>query len=140
MKTATKFILIAGAAALVACSSTPPKPPVAEGEIVPANDNKSLDELVRAAVAAANPKANKFAAVRGEKLRDVLIRWSQQENMRLFYQTTFNPALTGAINEPDIRAAGIALSVLLQHESEGAVLDFSSPSILVIKNFKKDSK
>jgi hypothetical protein len=87
-------------------------------------------------VAAANPKANKFTAVRGEKLRDVLIRWSQQERMRLLYQTTFNPVLTGAVNEPDIRAAGIALSVLLQHEPEGAVLDFSNPNILIIKKPK----
>jgi hypothetical protein len=128
------------AALLGACSSAPPKPPVAEGEIVPANTEKSLDELVRAAVAAANPKANKFSAVRGETLRDVLIRWSQQERIRLLYQTTFNPVLTGAVNEPDIRAAGIAMSVLLQHESEGAVMDFSNPNILVIKNFKRDSK
>lgn len=140
MKTAIKLILLAVAVTLAGCSTPPPKPPLAEGEIVPANDNKSLDELVRAAVAAANPKANKFAAVRGESLKDVLIRWSQQERVRLLYQTTFNPVLTGAVNEPDIRAAGIALSVLLQHETDGAVLDFSNPNTLTIKNFKRDSK
>ena len=93
MKTTQTLLTLACAVLLSACSSPPPKPPVAEGEIVPANDNKSLDELVRAAVAAANPKANRFAAVRGETLKDVLIRWSQQERMRLFYQTTFNPIL-----------------------------------------------
>jgi hypothetical protein len=140
MKITHTLLALACAVLLGACSSPPPKPPSAEGEIVPANDNKSLDELVRAAVAASNPKANKFSAVRGETLRDVLIRWSQQERIRLFYQTTFNPVLTGAVNEPDIRAAGIAMSVLLQHESDGAVMDFSNPNILVIKNFKRDSK
>jgi hypothetical protein len=136
MKTAHTLLVLGTLALLGACSFTPPKPPVADGEVFPANDNKSLDELVRVAVAAANPKANKFTAVRGEALRDVLIRWSQQERMRLFYQTTFNPTLTGAINEPDIRAAGIALSVLLQHELDGAVLDFSNPNTLVIKKMK----
>lgn len=124
--------------ALSACSSPPPKPPAADGEIVAANDTKSLEELVRAAVAAANPKAQKFAAVRGETLKEVLIRWTQQDHMRLFYQTTFNPVLTGGINESDIRAAAVSLSILLQHEEKGALLDFNKPGSLTVKEIKKE--
>ena len=123
---------------LCACASAPPKPPAPDGEIVAVNDAKSMQELVRAAVAAANPKAQKFAAVRGETLRDVLIRWTQQERMRLFYQTTFNPVLTGGINESDIRAAALSLSILLQHENKGAVLDFNKPGVLTVKEITKD--
>jgi hypothetical protein len=123
---------------LSACSTPPPKPPAADGEIVAANDSKSLEELVRAAVAAANPKAQKFASVRGETLKDVLIRWTQQERMKLFYQTTFNPVLTGAINEPDIRAAAVSLSILLQYEEKGAVLDFNKPGTLTVKEIKRE--
>lgn len=120
------------------CSTPPPKPPAANGEIVPANDAKSLEELVRAAVAAANPKAQRFAAVRGESLKEVLIRWTQQERIRLFYQTTFNPVLTGAISEPDLRAAGVSLSILLQHEEVGAVLDFNQPGVLILREITKE--
>jgi hypothetical protein len=123
---------------LQACSSPPPKPPVADGEIVAANDQKSLEELVRAAVAASNPKAQRYSAVRGENLKDVLIRWTQQEHLRLFYQTTFNPVLTGAISEPDIRAAGVSLSILLQHEDRGALLDFTRPGSLIVREMNKD--
>lgn len=123
---------------LQACSSPPPKPPAADGEIVAANDQKSLEELVRAAVAAANPKAQRYSAVRGENLKDVLIRWTQQEHIRLFYQTTFNPVLTGAISEPDIRAAGVSLSILLQHEDKGALLDFNKPGSLIVREINKD--
>ena len=123
---------------LQACSSPPPKPPAADGEIVAANDQKSLEELVRAAVAAANPKAQRYSAVRGENLKDVLIRWTQQEHIRLFYQTTFNPVLTGAISEPDIRAAGVSLSILLQHEDKGALLDFNKPGALIVREINKD--
>ncbi len=126
------------AALCVACSSPPPKPPAADGEIVPANDAKSLEELVRAAVAAANPKTQRFAAVRGESLKDVLIRWAQQEHIRLFYQTTWNPILTGAISEPDLRAAGVSLSILLQHEDTGAVLDFNRPGALIVREINKE--
>lgn len=123
---------------LQACSSPPPKPPAADGEIVAANDQKSLEELVRAAVAAANPKALRYSAVRGENLKEVLIRWTQQEHIRLFYQTTFNPVLTGAISEPDIRAAGVSLSILLQHEDRGALLDFNKPGSLIVREIHKD--
>ena len=123
---------------LQACSSPPPKPPAADGEIVAANDQKSLEELVRAAVAAANPKSQRYSAVRGENLKDVLIRWTQQEHIRLFYQTTFNPVLTGAISEPDIRAAGVSLSILLQHEDKGALLDFNKPGSLIVREINKD--
>ncbi len=123
---------------LQGCSSPPPKPPAADGEIVAANDQKSLEELVRAAVAAANPKAQRYSAVRGEYLKEVLIRWTQQEHLRLFYQTTFNPVLTGAISEPDIRAAGVSLSILLQHEDRGALLDFTKPGSLVVREMNKD--
>jgi len=130
----TLALTLACTALLAACSTPPPKAPTADGEILPANTDKSLDELVRAAVAAANPKVTKFTAIRGETLRDVLIRWSQQERMRLFYRTTFNPVLTGAVNEPDIRAAAFATSVLLQFEKTGAVLDLTSPTALLVKN------
>ena len=105
---------------------------------MPANDAKSLEELVRAAVASANPKAQRFAAVRGESLKEVLIRWTQQERIRLFYQTTFNPVLTGAISEPDLRAAGVSLSILLQHEEVGAVLDFNQPGVLILREITKE--
>ena len=91
---------------LQACSSPPPKPPAADGEIVAANDQKSLEELVRAAVAAANPKAQRYSAVRGENLKDVLIRWTQQEHIRLFYQTTFN-AVHPASARRQGRASGL---------------------------------
>ena len=136
---ASRIVIALLASALIsACSTAPPKPPAAEGEIVPANDQKSLEELVRAAVAAANPKPNRFTATRGETLRDVLIRWTQQDKTRLFYQTTFNPTLTGAINEPDLRAAAVSLSILLQYESTGALLDFNRPGSLIVKEFSKE--
>ena len=138
MKAFTKLAALVAITLLSACSTPPPKAPVADGEIVPANDQKSLEELVRAAVAAANPKANRFTATRGESLRDVLIRWTQQDKTRLFYQTTFNPVLTGAINEPDVRAAAVSLSILLQHEPRGAMLDFNRPGALIVKEFSKD--
>ena len=140
MKNSHIFATVLTATLLAGCSTPPPKPPIADGEITPANDNRSLNELVRAAVAASNPKQAKFSALRGEKLRDVMIRWSQQEGVRLFYQTTFNPTLTGAINEPDLRAAGVALSVLLQHETQGAVLDFSDTKKITVKNLQGDTK
>jgi hypothetical protein len=123
---------------LAGCTSTPPKPPVADGEIVPANGPQALEELVRAAVAAANPQAQRFAATRGESLRDVLIRWSQQDKSRLFYRTTHNPILTGAINEPDLRAAAVSLSILMQHESKGLLMDFSQAGSLIVREHKQD--
>jgi hypothetical protein len=135
MKTQHSVLVCVATLMLLACaSSDPPKPPVADGEIVAANDQKSLEELVRAAVAAANPKAQRFNAARGESLKDVLIRWTQQERIRLFYQTTFNPVLTGGISEPDIRAAGVSLSILLQYEDKGALLDFTKPGSLIVRD------
>lgn len=123
---------------LAACSSPPTPPPEPDGAVTPANSTPdSLQELVRAAVAASNVKAQKFTAIRGELLRDVLIRWAKADNARLIYQTEFNPALIGAINEPDIRAAGVALSVLLQNERDGAVIDFSQPNMVVVKDHIK---
>jgi hypothetical protein len=130
-----KLALIAAMGALcVACSSAPPKPPAPEGDLVPANDQRALEEIVRAAVAATNPQQQRFAATRGETLKDVLIRWARQERIQLAYLTDFNPTLHGAINEPDLRAAGIALSVLLQHEGTGALLDFNVPGALTVKD------
>lgn len=125
---------------LVACSSGIPKAPEAEGELVPVNTGQSLQELVRAAVAAARPGVQRFSATRGERLKDVLIRWARQDNARLLYQTTFNPKLIGAVDEPDVRAGGFALALLLQHESQGAVIDFSQPGLMVIKDFHTEEK
>jgi hypothetical protein len=82
----------------------------------------------------------KFIALRGEALSAVLGRWAQQERIRLLYQTSFDPVLKGAISEPDLPTAGNALNFLLQHETDGAVLDFSNPNTLSIKNFKRESK
>lgn len=125
--------------ALAACSSPPPTPPQAQGALTPANaDAGALNELVRAAVAATNAKAPRFVATRDERLKEVLTRWSRQENVRLVYQTEFNPKLIGAVSEPDLRAAGVALSVLLQNEKEGAVLDFSNPKVIVVRNYEKE--
>lgn len=124
--------------ALVLCAacSSPPRPPKADGDPVPANDNRALEEIVRAAVAAANPQQVRLCATRGEHLKDVLLRWSRQERVRLVYQTDFDPVLLGAVNEPDLRAAGIALSVLLQHEAQGALMDFNTPGVLVVKDYR----
>jgi hypothetical protein len=58
--------------------------------------------------------------------------------MQLRYQTKFNPVLTGAINEPDIRAAAVSLSILLQHEDRGALIDFNNPSAITVTDIKKD--
>lgn len=129
-----RLALSCAALALCTACSSPPRPPSAQGDAVPANDHRALEELVRAAVAAANPRQYRFAAVRGERLRDVLVRWSLQERIRLTYQSDFNPVLHGAVNEPDLAAAGIALSVLLQNEGQGAWLDFNTPGELVLKD------
>jgi hypothetical protein len=138
MNSLSRTVAAAVILSLCACSSPPPKPAAPEGTLVPANGANGLEELVRAAVAAANPRAQKFSAARGETLKDALIRWAGQAQMQLHYQTTFNPVLTGAIHEPDIRAAALSLSILLQHEERGALIDFNSPTAITVTDIKKD--
>lgn len=133
----TKLLSLACGLALIltGCSTPPPQPPRATGGLVPANQGEeTIQELVRVAVASANPKEHRFTAQRGEKLRPVLARWAHANRVKLVVQTDFNPTLVGAINEPDLHAAVVALSVLLQHASDGAVVDLSNPGVLVIKN------
>ena len=129
------------ATSLAACSS-PPKPPVAEGQVTPANDAAALNELVRTAVAAQSSRslALRYRAERGERLKTVLIRWTQMDRTQLAYRSEFDPVLIGAVDESDLKAAAVALSVLLQHEQSGAVLDFTKPGVLVVKNFLEERR
>lgn len=57
MKFTIRIFILATAALLTACTTTPPKPPLANGESFPAIDNKSLNELV---LAAATTKTTKY--------------------------------------------------------------------------------
>ena len=139
MKTTTSSIVCISLLALAGCSATPPSAPRATGGSIPANaTDDSIQELVRVAVAAANPKAHRFTAQRGETLRQVMTRWTQSTQAKLVIQTDFNPTLVGAVNEADLHAGVVALSVLLQHSPNGAVVDLSTPGLVVVKNISPE--
>lgn len=135
------IVLLTGACAMLiaGCSTPPPQPPRATGALIPANaGDESIQELVRVAVAAANPKEHRFTAQRGEKLKQVLGRWAHASRSKLVIQTEFNPTLIGGINEADLHGAVVALSVLLQQAPDGAVVDLSTPGVVLIKNLSTE--
>ncbi|MFY7807712.1 MAG: hypothetical protein ACOVSV_01865 [Fimbriimonadaceae bacterium] len=139
MKANTLAALCISLLVLAGCTTTPPSAPRATGGPIPANaTDDSIQELVRVAVAAANPKAHRFTAQRGETLRQVMVRWTQSTQSKLVFQTDFNPTLVGAVNEADLHAGVVALSVLLQHTSNGAVVDLSTPGLVIVKNISSE--
>jgi hypothetical protein len=123
---------------LAACaSSPPPPPPQAFGPIVKVNtDEEALSELIRAARAGL-PRQTRYTAERGDDVRRILTTWARQARMRLVWKTTTQVSTTGGVDEPDIRAAVLALAVLLKDENNPLVVEFPDKTTIVVSDFSK---
>ncbi len=130
-----KNLILLIAMVLSACASSPPSPPPqAFGPIVKVNtDEEALSELIRAARAGL-PRQTRYTAERGDDVHYVLTTWARQARMRLIWKTTSKVTTTGGVNEPDIRAAVLALAVLLKDESP-LILEFPDKSTIVVSDF-----
>ncbi len=130
-----KNLILLIAMVLSACASSPPSPPPqAFGPIVKVNtDEEALSELIRAARAGL-PRQTRYTAERGDDVHYVLTTWARQARMRLIWKTTAKVTTTGGVNEPDIRAAVLALAVLLKDESP-LILEFPDKSTIVVSDF-----
>lgn len=124
--------------ALAACASAPPPaPPQAFGPIVRANtDEEALAELIRAAKAGL-PKQRRFVAERGEDVREILSKWAKSADMKLMWKATSTQTTPGAIDEADIRAATMALAVLLRDQPNPLRVDFPDKKTVAVTDFPK---
>jgi hypothetical protein len=130
-----KLILLIAMVLSACASSPPPSPPQALGPIVKVNtDEEALSELIRAARAGL-PRQTRYTAERGDDVRYVLTTWARQARMRLIWKTSSKVSTLGGVNEPDIRAAVLALAVLLKDESNPLMVEFPDKSTIVVSDF-----
>lgn len=132
MKKLTPLVFLA----LAACAnSPPPPPPQAFGPIAKINtDEEALTELIRAARVGL-PRQTRYTAERGDDVRSVLASWTRQARMRLVWNTTTQITTIGGIDEPDVRAAVLALAVLLKDESNPLMVEFPDKTTVVVSDF-----
>lgn len=132
MKKLTPLILLV----LTACaSSPPPPPPQAFGPVAKIyTDEEALAELIRAARAGL-PHQTRYTAERGDDVRRVLATWTRQAQMRLVWNTKTQVTTIGGIDEPDIRAAVLALAVLLKDENSPLMVEFPDKKTVVVSDF-----
>ena len=122
---------------LWACSTPPPKAVEASGEIVRANeDAAALAELIRAARAGL-PKQIRFTASRGQDVRQAMVSWAQQANLKLVWKASTTGTTPAAIDEPDIRSAVVALAWALKDNPEPLLVEFPDQKTIVISQFGK---
>lgn len=122
--------------ALAACASSPTaQPPQAFGPVAKINtDEEALTELIRAARAGL-PRQTRYTAERGDDVRRVLSIWARQARMRLEWNTKTQLTTIGGIDEPDIRAAVLALAVQLKDESNTLMVEFPDKTTVVVSDF-----
>jgi DNA repair photolyase len=132
MRKLTPLILLA----LAACASSPPAPPPqAFGPVAKINtDEEALTELIRAARAGL-PRQTRYTADRGDDVRRVLSTWTRQAKMRLEWNTKTQLSTIGGIDEPDIRAAVLALAVQLKDENNTLMVEFPDKATVVVSDF-----
>ena len=119
------------------CSSPPPKAVEASGEIVRANeDAAALAELIRAARAGL-PKQIRFTASRGQDVRQVMVNWAKQANLKLVWKAGTTGSTPAAIDEPDIRSAVVALAWVLKDNPDPLLVEFPDQKTIVISQFGK---
>ena len=133
-----KTILVASILTLTACSSTPPPPPPqALGPVVKVNtDEEALAELIRAARAGL-PKQTRYVAERGDDVKTVLTRWAKTAHLKLVWKASTTPTVIGAIDEPDIRAATLALAILLSEHTQPLLVEYPDKNTVVVSDFPK---
>lgn len=131
--------LVLSAAALGACSSPPPKPDVASGEIRVANtDAQALAELVEITRAGLS---RRFTSPRAADVRQTLQGWAKTSGMTLHWNSAQTLTTTGVIDEPDIRAAVIALAQQFPSDQGGVLVHFPTPKTMLVKDvLSKDSQ
>lgn len=133
-----RWITLINLFALAACTSAPPPaPPQAFGPILRANtDEEALAELIRAAKTGL-PKQRRFVAQRGEDVREILIKWAKTADMKLIWKATSTQTTPGAIDEADIRAATMALAVLLRDQTKPLIVEFPDKKTVAVSDFPK---
>jgi hypothetical protein len=133
-----KTSLVVFTLTLAACSSTPPPPPPqALGPIVKVNtDEEALAELIRAARAGL-PKQTRYSAERGDDVKSVLAAWTKTARLKLVWSASTSHTTPGAIDEPDIRAATLALAVLLGDQSNPLLVEYPDKNTVVVSDFPK---
>ena len=116
--------------ALAACSSTPPKPDKASGEVIAANTNAEvLAELLQLAKAG---MPRHFSANRGVDVRQVMQSWAQTAGLKLNWQSQSKLKTTGGIEEYEIRAAVIALAQQFPGDAASLVVQFPDSNTMLV--------
>lgn len=121
---------------VVAGCSSPPKPAVPTGDPVTVNNEAALSELVRIA-RQGKPKSLRYAAEKGDTLRETFDIWTQQADMRLQWRTTTQLKVKADIDALDFKTAVITLATQLKDESPSLLVEFPNEATVLVREFVK---
>lgn len=114
------------------CSSSPPRPEVAKGELEVVNsDAQSLAELLEIA---RNGMPRRYKAERGADLHQTFARWAKTAGLRLQWESAYVPITVAAVDEVDVRSAFVAVAQQFRSEAGNLIVEF--PNAKTVRVFQ----
>ena len=114
------------------CSSSPPRPEVAKGELEVVNsDAQSLAELLEIA---RNGMPRRYKAERGADLHQTFARWAKTAGLRLQWESAYVPITVAAVDEFDVRSAIVAVAQQFRSDAGNLIVEF--PNAKTVRVFK----
>lgn len=106
------------------CSSSPPRPEMAKGELEVVNsDAQSLAELLEIA---RNGMPRRYKAERGVDLHQTFARWAKTAGLRLQWESAYVPITVAAVDEFDVRSAFVAVAQQFRSDAGNLIVEFTN--------------
>jgi hypothetical protein len=133
MKSRWIAFALTGVGLLVAgCSSSPPRPELAQGEFETINsDAQSLAELLEIA---RNGMPRRYKAERGADLHQTFERWTKTAGLRLQWESAYVPTTVAAVDEFDVRSAIVAVAQQFRSDAGNLIVEF--PNAKTVRVFQ----
>lgn len=126
------FGLIGAGLLVGGCSSSPPRPEVAKGELEVVNsDAQSLAELLEIA---RNGMPRRYKAERGADLHQTFARWAKTAGLRLQWESAYVPITVAAVDEFDVRSAFVAVAQQFRSDAGNLIVEF--PNAKTVRVFQ----
>lgn len=131
------FTLIGVGLLVAGCSSSPPRPELAKGELEVINsDAQSLAELLEIA---RNGMPRRYKTERGADLHQTFARWAKTAGLRLQWESAYVPTTVAAVDEFDVRSAIVAVAQQFRSDSGNLIVEF--PNAKTVRVFQlRDSQ
>lgn len=114
------------------CSSSPPRPEMAKGELEVVNsDAQSLAELLEIA---RNGMPRRYKAERGVDLHQTFARWAKTAGLRLQWESAYVPITVAAVDEFDVRSAFVAVAQQFRSDAGNLIVEF--PNAKTVRVFQ----